>query len=114
MVEYKELNSVFRSLADPTRRNILKRVSARTFSIQEIADVYQRQMSLAAISKHVQVLEKAKLIKKKRHGKQYFIEASPPQFHVVVQYLRQCEAIWNKRLDKFAAHLEKTRKIKNK
>jgi DNA-binding transcriptional ArsR family regulator len=59
MVEYTlDLDNIFFSLADPTRRDILKRVSAKDLSISEIADPYH--LTFAAISKHIKVLEKAK------------------------------------------------------
>jgi DNA-binding transcriptional ArsR family regulator len=112
MIEYKELNLVFQSLADPTRRDILKRVAKKPLSIQEIAHAYQKYMSLAAVSKHVQVLDRAKLVNKKRDGKHYFVEASPPRLECALDYLRQYEKIWEHRLDRLEKHLEsKPRKI---
>ena len=57
MVEYQtRLDSVFASLADPTRRDILKRVSRKELSVGDIAKPYD--LSLQAISKHLHVLEK--------------------------------------------------------
>ena len=69
------LNSIFGSLADPTRRDILNRVSQEELSVSEIAEPYQ--LTFAAISKHLKILEKAHLIIKRRHGKQAMVQASP-------------------------------------
>jgi DNA-binding transcriptional ArsR family regulator len=114
MVEYKELNLVFQSLADPTRRDILKRVAKKRLSIQEIAHAYQKYMSLAAVSKHVQVLERSKLVNKKRAGKRYFVEASPPHLGHALDYLRQYEKIWEQRLDRLENHLKNKLEKNNK
>ncbi len=101
MVEY-ELDSVFRSLADPTRRDILERVSLSKseLSVSEIADAYHRQMSLAAVSKHLQVLEKAGLVTKRRDGKQIFVALCPPAFKSASEYLQQYKNLWEERFDR--------------
>ena len=56
------LSRVFAALADPTRRAILERLSRGEAGVQEIAKPFD--MTLPAISKHLKVLEKAKLIKR--------------------------------------------------
>ncbi len=56
------LSRIFGALADPTRRAILERLSQGEMGVQEIAKPFE--MSLAAISKHLKVLEKAKLIRR--------------------------------------------------
>jgi DNA-binding transcriptional ArsR family regulator len=101
MVEYK-LDSVFGSLADPTRRDILERVSSskRVLSVSEIAHAYHRQMSLAAVSKHLQVLEKAKLITKERRGKQIVVILSPLAFQSAFEYLEPFKRRWEERFDR--------------
>ncbi len=61
MVEYtNKLDAVFGSLADPTRRDILRRVSHKELSVNEIAKLYEKHMSLAAVSKHIKVARKSK------------------------------------------------------
>jgi len=104
MVEYSlELDSIFGSLADPTRRDILKRVASEALSISAIAKVYH--MSLAAISKHLKILEKAKLIVKRRHGKQQIVQLSPVALKDAAEHLRSYERIWNDRLDSLENYL---------
>ncbi len=57
MVEHiLQLDSVFGSLADPTRRDILQRVTKQELSVGEVAKPYK--MSFAAISKHLKILDK--------------------------------------------------------
>jgi DNA-binding transcriptional ArsR family regulator len=110
MVEYNvKLDAVFSSLADPTRRDILRRVSQKELSINEIARSYQQQMSLAAISKHIQVLEKAHLVQKRRVGKQQFIAPSPPALRDASKYLERYNKLWESRLDRLETFLESTK-----
>lgn len=104
MVDYK-LDAVFASLSDPTRRDILKRVARRELSVSEIAKAYEREMSLAAVSKHVAVLERAKLVRKRRAGKQQFISLSPPALSVAEKYLEQYREIWERRLDRLEKYI---------
>ena len=57
-----DLSRVFGALADPTRRAILERLAQGEAAVQEVARPFR--MSLPAISKHLKVLEKAKLIRR--------------------------------------------------
>jgi DNA-binding transcriptional ArsR family regulator len=110
MVEYKtQLDIVFHSLSDPTRRDILKRITTKELSVNEVAKPYQRQMSLAAVSKHLKVLENARLIEKRRAGKQQFVILSPPAFKEVSKYIEQYRKLWQDRLDRLEKYV-----IKNK
>ncbi len=58
------LNSTFAALADPTRRAILARLSSGEASVQDLARPFK--MTLPAVSKHLKVLEKARLIRRSR------------------------------------------------
>src|SRR5579872_5694720 len=99
MVEYTlSLDSIFGSLADPTRRDILRRVSRQELTVSEIAKPYD--MTLAAISKHLKILEKAKLIMKRRRGKEFMVQVSPAAFQGAAVYLQAYERLWNERFDR--------------
>ena len=104
MVEYT-LDAVFSSLADPTRRDILARVAKKELSVNEIAQPYD--LTLAAISKHLKVLEQARLINKRREGRQHFISISPPALHDADRYLDRYRALWEERLDRLEAYVAK-------
>jgi len=75
MVEYKKLNRIFHALADETRRQILARIKEEEFSVTELAEPFD--MSLAAVSKHLKVLEKAGLIERTRQGKIHWCGMNP-------------------------------------
>lgn len=106
MVEYNtmQLDSVFGALADPTRRDILRRVSACEMSVGEVASPYE--LTFAAISKHLKVLEKAKLIIKHRRGKEHIVHLAPGALKSVDDYLEFYRASWEDRLDSLEQYLK--------
>lgn len=107
MVEYTlSLDTVFDSLADPTRRDILERVAKAELSVSEIALPYD--MSLAAISKHVKILERAKLIVKRRRGKEQLVSMNASGLADADNYLQRYKELWEQRLDSLDKYLEST------
>jgi DNA-binding transcriptional ArsR family regulator len=99
MVEYTvQLDSIFHSLADPVRRDILRRVAQADMSISELAERYT--ISFAAVSKHLKVMEKAKLISKKKEGKKQIVTLSPTALKSADEYLEQYRLLWQSRHDK--------------
>ena len=63
------------ALADPTRRSILERLSHGEARVTELARPYA--MSLNAVSKHIRVLERARLIRRRRAGRDHFLSFNP-------------------------------------
>lgn len=106
MVEYSTLNLdlVFHSLADPTRRDILDRVSRSSLSVGQIARDYN--LTFAAVSKHLKVMEKARLVTKKRRGKEQVVSAAPATVKDASAYLRRYEVMWNKRFNALEQYLK--------
>lgn len=91
------LDLIFGALADATRRDILKRVSAAEYTIGELAKPYA--MSLAAIAKHINVLEKAGLITKHRSGKEKVVRIMPEAIETAAAHLTEYEKLWSDRFD---------------
>jgi DNA-binding transcriptional ArsR family regulator len=79
------LDLVFGSLSDPVRRDIVRRVAGMELSVSEVAEPYA--MSLAAVSKHLKVLERAKLVIKRRKGKQLMVGLAPDAFSDASDFL---------------------------
>lgn len=105
MVEYSiNLDLVFQSLADPTRRDILAQVSRHSLSVGEIAKRYN--LTFAAVSKHLKVMEKAHLVIKKRHGKERIVTAAPSTVRNASDYLKRYEAMWSDRLSALDNYLK--------
>ena len=105
MVEYElPLDSIFGSLADPTRRDILSRLQLGQLNISEVAEPYD--MSLAAVSKHLKILEQARLIMKRRKGKEHIVSLSPEAMMQAADYFKQYQQMWADRFDRLEAYLE--------
>lgn len=102
-----KLDAVFSSLADPTRRDILKRVARKELSVGEIASPYARHMSLVAVSKHLRVLEGAGLVHKRRAGKRQLVTLSPATLKGASRYLEEYRVLWEGRLDRLEDYLAK-------
>jgi DNA-binding transcriptional ArsR family regulator len=99
MVESRSdhLDHVFQALAHPARREILKKIAREERSISELAQPFE--MSLEAVSKHVQVLERAKLLRRTRAGRVHRCRLAPAPLRDAAQVLEQLTGLWNKRLD---------------
>jgi DNA-binding transcriptional ArsR family regulator len=96
MVEYTlSLDSIFSSLADPTRRDMLRRLINESLSIGELAKPYN--LTFAAISKHIKVLEKAQLIIKQRRGKEQMVSVAPLALKDAADYLENYRLLWDER-----------------
>jgi DNA-binding transcriptional ArsR family regulator len=104
MVEYSlSMDAIFGSLADPTRRDILRRVARSELTVSDIASPYE--MSLAAVSKHLKILEQAKLIIKRRRGKQQLVRLSPAAMHEATEYLQWYRQLMERRMDSLEGYL---------
>ncbi|HWF00672.1 MAG TPA: metalloregulator ArsR/SmtB family transcription factor [Caulobacteraceae bacterium] len=99
------LDLIFGSLADGTRRDILRRVAAQELSVGQIAGAYE--MSFAAVSKHLAVLERARLITKRREGRLQVAALSPATLSEASDHLERWRGIWEGRLDRLEAYLER-------
>ena len=91
------LDLIFHSLADATRRDILRRLSRAEQTISQLARPYA--MSLAAIAKHVGVLERAGLVTKERAGKEKVVRIVPTTIRIAEDHLSQYEKLWTARYD---------------
>ena len=99
MVEYTmQLDSIFNSLADLIRRDMLQRVARYEHSVSELVACYD--VSFAAISKHLKVLEKARLIHKRKEGKKHMVSLAPGALASADEYLEQYRKMWQRRYDK--------------
>ena len=107
-----ELDLLFYALSDPTRRKILSMTGERTRTITELADPFK--MSLAAISKHIKILERARLLIRKRQGRIHECSLNPAALKSAEECIQFYTQFWNRRLDLFAENLETEPKLKRK
>ena len=98
------LDAIFSSLADPTRRDILRRLRPGEQTVGELADHYD--LTFAAVSKHLRVLERATLVRKRRSGREQRVELSPKGLRRADKYLEQYRKVWEGRLDRLETLLK--------
>ena len=91
---------VFQALADATRRDIVRRVTASESSVSGLAERYA--MSFAAVQKHVAVLERATLVTKQKRGREQIVRANHGGLQRVRRLLDDYENIWRQRSDRIA------------
>ncbi|MGB7213343.1 MAG: metalloregulator ArsR/SmtB family transcription factor [Gemmatimonadales bacterium] len=100
-----DLDRVFQALADPTRRTILRDLSRRERSVGELAKPHR--MSLVAVSKHLKVLERARLIDRRRDGSFHLMTLNPAALKSADEWLRFYEQFWSEKLDSLKTFLER-------
>ena len=101
----RRLDSVFHALADSTRRSILRDVSHCEKTVGEIAKPFA--VSLAAVSKHLKVLESARLIKREKRGSFQIVRINAKPMKEAERWLAYYEKFWNQQLDALEELLEK-------
>lgn len=98
------LDLTFGALSDPTRRDILHRLAREELSVGAVGQAYD--LTFAAVSKHVKVLEHAKLVTKERKGKLFLVRLAPEALIPASDYLQQYKELWDGRLDALEAYLK--------
>jgi DNA-binding transcriptional ArsR family regulator len=102
------LSATLAALADPTRRGLLARLTLGEASVTELAEPYD--MSLAAVSKHLKVLERAGLIARGRQAQWRPCRLDAAPLRDVAAWLEYYRRFWEDRLDRlgdYLAHLQK-------
>lgn len=114
MVEYNSelLDKTFGALADPTRRRILAQLSEGEICVTDLARPHA--MSLAAVSKHVIVLERAGLVKRRKDGRVHALALDAKPMESAQAWLDRYRQFWTANLDGFEKYLEKLQPEKNK
>jgi DNA-binding transcriptional ArsR family regulator len=107
MVNYQsgELDRVFQALVDPTRRAILARLEREdSLSVGAIAAPFE--IKLPAVMKHLDVLNQAGLITRRKQGRTVNVRLSPTPLREAADWLSRYERFWSPALDRLAAHAE--------
>jgi DNA-binding transcriptional ArsR family regulator len=91
------LDAVFRALADPTRRAMVRNLARQPHSVGELAEPFE--ISLAAASKHIKVLEGAGLVQRDVQGRTHVCRLDARPLHAGMEWMRHYEQFWNQRLD---------------
>jgi DNA-binding transcriptional ArsR family regulator len=107
MVEYDSmlLDRTFAALADPTRRRILAQLAKGGECVTDLARPHA--MSLAAVSKHLIVLEKAGLVKRQRKGRVHSLTLDAKPMQKAQEWIDRYRKFWEGNLDQFEKYLDK-------
>jgi len=109
MVEYKTsgetvvdlknaaLDRIFHALSDRTRRQLVHRLAERESTITELATPFA--MSLAAVSKHIVVLERAGLVRRRRDGRTHYCSLRPEALMDALDWISIYRRFWSDRFE---------------
>ena len=90
--------AIWVALSDPTRRAIVERLTRGPTRVTDLAAPFD--MSLNAVSKHIKVLEAARLVRRTIQGREHTLELNPKPLRDVVQWASDIEQFWSDRLDR--------------
>ena len=107
MVERSDENidQIFRALAHPVRRDILRRIARERVSISELAEPFD--MTLEAVSQHVRILERARLLKRSRDGRVHWCRLEPAPLKDAGVVLAKLGGFWGMQLNSLERWLER-------
>lgn len=98
------LDTLFQALSDPTRRAMLQDLAGQPRTVGELAAPFA--ISLAGASKHIQVLERAGLIRREVQGRVHTCHLEAQPLHAGAEWIRHYERFWNQKLDTLEALLK--------
>jgi len=105
MARPRSTTDVFRAVADPTRRELLDRLSEGEESMMNLAGSIE--MSLPAVSQHLKVLREAGLVEERRQGRMRVYTLIPGPLQELSDWVSHYEQFWQSRLRKLGEHLRK-------
>lgn len=91
------LDQTLLALADPTRRAIVRRLLEGEARVTELARPFA--MSLNAVSKHIRMLERAQLVRRRRVGREHVLSFNPTPLDEAATWIETQRAMWTARLD---------------
>lgn len=102
---------VFQAIADPTRREILNKLSQQPLNVNSVAENFD--VTRAAIYKHMKILTECGLVVITPTGRERYCEARLESLHEVSEWVDQYKRFWNQKLDALEAYLEQIQKEKH-
>jgi DNA-binding transcriptional ArsR family regulator len=97
------LDYTLHALADPTRRAVLERLSKGEARVTELGEPFA--VSLNSVSKHIRLLERAKLVTRRRAGREHRLSLNPTPLNEAAAWIEKTLAFWSSRLDALDAML---------
>jgi len=106
------LDRTFAALADPTRRRMLEHLSRGDLCVTDLARPYS--MSLPAVSKHLRVLEKAGLVRRRRRGRVHSVKLEAEPMKQANAWIEEYRKFWEGSLDRLDEYLQQLQKEEKK
>jgi DNA-binding transcriptional ArsR family regulator len=103
MIAATNLDHIMTALADPTRRAILKRLSHGEARVTEVAQPFA--MSLNAVSKHIRLLERARLVRRRHTGREHFLSLNAKPLKDVSELAEEYRRFWEESFDRLDDYL---------
>ena len=98
------LDRTFAALADPTRRRILEHLARGDRCVTDLARPYR--MSLPAVSKHLHVLERAGLVRRRRRGRVHQLKLDAAPMQQAQQWIEEYRRFWEESFDRLDEYLQ--------
>ncbi len=102
----RPLDRTFAALADPTRRAMVRRLARGEANVTDLARPFLKRMSLPAVTKHIQVLEKAGIITKTRTAQWRRCRLNAAPLREVADWMEQYRQFWEQSLDRLDEYLK--------
>jgi DNA-binding transcriptional ArsR family regulator len=100
------LDETLQALADPTRRAILQRLSEGEARVTDVARPFA--ISLNSVSKHIQMLERAELVRRRREGREHILSLNPGPLDEAAEWIEGQRKLWKFRLGTLDTILKET------
>ena len=109
---FVQIDAVFQTLADPTRRRVIDALRRGELQVGDIVDRVEIHQS--GVSRHLRILGEAGFVTMRADGQKHFYSLAPQPFRELEGWLAKYRDLWEARLDRFDAALEKRRKARSK
>jgi len=106
-----QLSTTFAALADPTRRSILARLATGEKTVSDLADPFD--MTMPAITKHLKVLEKARLIERSREAQYRPCHLNPEPLRDIDEWMEQYRRFFEASFDRLDDYLHQLKTKEN-
>ena len=101
---FVHLDDTLIALADPTRRAIIDRLRRGPARVTDIARPFR--ISLNSVSKHIRILERAELVKRRVTGREHVLSFNPVPLDAAEAWIQAHRAFWTAQLDDLETRLE--------
>lgn len=106
------IDGIFRALSDPTRRDVVERLSSKPASVSELAASYR--MAMPSFLEHLKVLEGCGLVQSRKTGRVRTYRLTPDRLKVAEDWLGRQRKLWERRLNQLDDYLLALKKERSK